>query len=88
MSEVALFVGGPLDGVQREVHDHMPVYLCNDPPKISVGDWESQSSVSPVKQSRYIRHRFQEGSLVYVHENIHPFNVISHLVRGYRTNPL
>jgi hypothetical protein len=88
MSLMCLFIGGPADGERRMVEDHINVYSVDEfPPLPNV--MTARADTLKVTRHHYVRRKMTNGWYVFLHDSLHPRQIVDKLIRGYRsTDPL
>ena len=84
---MSLFIGGPADGEHRAVKDNAPVYRIRESPKLT--PWSicyADTATMKFIDHDYTRIKMAGGNHVYLHESLHPMQIIDFLLSGYR-NP-
>lgn len=84
---MSLFIGGPCDGEHRAVKDNALVYRIREMPKLE--PWSicyTEAATLKVIEHDYTRIKMAGGHDVYLHESLHPMQILDMLLSGYR-NP-
>ena len=84
---MSLFIGGPCDGEHRAVENNAPVYRIREMPKLE--PWSvcyADSVTLKVVEHDYTWIKMTGGQHVYLHESLHPTQILDLLITGYR-NP-
>lgn len=84
---MSLFIGGPADGDHRAVKDDAPVYRVREMPRLE--PWSicyADAAFLKAVDHNYTRIKMTGGNHVYLHESLHPTQILDLLLSGYR-NP-
>ena len=83
-----LFIGGPADGERRAVEDYMTVCCVHEfPPLPPLLDMKMEQAVTlKITRHHYVRVKMPDDWYVYVHDSLHPREIIGKLIRGYRSS--
>lgn len=82
---MSLFIGGPADGEHRAVYDNSPALRLREMPPLPTHPPEDHAATLKFTDHIYVRTRMETGH-VYLHESIHPSQIMEILLSGYR-NP-
>lgn len=83
---MSLFIGGPADGEHRAVYGDSPVTRIREMPPLRVDPSALTMATLNCIDHDYRRIKMVHGIHVYLHESLHPDEILPMLLSGYR-NP-
>jgi hypothetical protein len=80
----ALFVGGPADGRREAFMQLDPVRIIREMPRLpELNPWDEVPTTLECKNHHYLLRQVGSDAYVYLHESIHPSQLVYKLLAGY-----